>query len=69
MTQFEIEPIALGVIIGSTRHGRFAGVVGDWFAGIATARDDLAVDVIDLADTPLPGNMPRPAPPESEESP
>jgi NAD(P)H-dependent FMN reductase len=66
VTQFENEPIALAVIIGSTRDGRFAGVVGDWFARIATARDDLAVDVIDLAETPLPGNMPRPAPPEVE---
>jgi NAD(P)H-dependent FMN reductase len=54
----------LAVIVGSTRHGRFGHVVGDWFARHAGERDDLTVDVIDLADTPLPGHMPRPAPPE-----
>jgi NAD(P)H-dependent FMN reductase len=58
------EPIALAVIIGSTREGRFGGVVGDWICGHAKQRDDLVVDVIDLADTPLPATMPRPAPPE-----
>jgi NAD(P)H-dependent FMN reductase len=58
------EPIALALIIGSTREGRFGGVVGDWFYGHAKQRDDLVVDVVDLADTPLPATMPRPAPPE-----
>jgi len=66
VTPFEIvdEPITLAVIIGSTRQGRLGGVVGDWFAGVAKQRGDLVVDVIDLADTPLPATLPRPAPPE-----
>src|SRR5271165_2393581 len=44
----------LAIIIGSTRKGRFAPVVARWFVGQAERRDDMAVDVIDLADTQLP---------------
>lgn len=46
--------IALGVIVGSVRDGRFGPVVADWFVGQAKQRDDMSVDVIDLADTPIP---------------
>jgi NAD(P)H-dependent FMN reductase len=46
--------IALGVIVGSVRDGRFGPVVADWFVGQARQRDDVGVDVIDLADTPFP---------------
>ncbi|MGH3986911.1 MAG: NADPH-dependent FMN reductase [Pseudonocardiaceae bacterium] len=45
---------ALAVIVASVREGRFGPVVADWFAGQAKQRDDLSVDVIDLADTPVP---------------
>lgn len=44
----------LAVIVGSVREGRFGPVVADWFVGQAKQRDDLNVDVIDLADTPIP---------------
>ncbi len=44
----------IALIIGSTRRGRFAPTVAAWFAGEAAQRDDLAVDVIDLADVQLP---------------
>jgi NAD(P)H-dependent FMN reductase len=45
---------ALTVIVGSVREGRFGPVVADWFVGQAKQRDDVSVDVIDLADTPIP---------------
>ncbi|WP_275561466.1 NAD(P)H-dependent oxidoreductase [Streptomyces sp. 5-6(2022)] len=47
-------PIRLAIIIGSTRDGRFGPKVADWFAGHATLRPDMSVDVVDLAETPLP---------------
>ncbi|MEU6154071.1 NAD(P)H-dependent oxidoreductase [Actinosynnema sp. NPDC047251] len=46
--------IKLAVIVGSTRKGRFAPVVANWFAEQAGQREDLAVDVLDLADVGLP---------------
>ncbi len=45
---------ALAVIIASVREGRFGPVVADWFVGQAKQRDDVSIDVIDLADTPIP---------------
>ncbi|MGH3778504.1 MAG: NADPH-dependent FMN reductase [Pseudonocardiaceae bacterium] len=45
---------ALAVIVASVRVGRFGPVVADWFVGQAKQRDDLSVDLIDLADTPAP---------------
>ncbi|MEV0113884.1 NAD(P)H-dependent oxidoreductase [Streptomyces sp. NPDC050844] len=41
--------LQVAVIVGSTREGRFAPTVRDWFVSVAGQRDDLAVDVIDLA--------------------
>ncbi len=37
---------------------------GGWFVDHAKQRSDVVVDVIDLADTPLPTTLPSPAPPE-----
>lgn len=47
------EVIRLAVIIGSVREGRFGPAVTEWFIGEAAQRDDIAIDVIDLADVPL----------------
>ncbi len=44
----------LAVIVGSVREGRFGPIVADWFAGQVKQRDDTTLDVIDLADTPIP---------------
>ncbi|MGH3671488.1 MAG: NADPH-dependent FMN reductase [Pseudonocardiaceae bacterium] len=49
-----MDSLALVVIVGSVREGRFGPVVAEWFAGQAKQRDDLSVDMIDLADTPVP---------------
>ena len=51
-------PLRLAVIIGSTRAGRFAPVVAEWFAGQARMREDMDVDVIDLAEAWLPDVLP-----------
>ncbi|AEM80398.1 NADPH-dependent FMN reductase [Streptomyces violaceusniger] len=56
-------PIRLAVIVGSTRDGRFGPKVAEWFAGHATLRSDMTVDVVDLAETPLPMDLThRPGP-------
>lgn len=47
-------PFRLAVIIGSTREGRLGPAVAAWFGEEASRRDDLAVDVVDIADgTPV----------------
>ncbi|MFF0383308.1 NADPH-dependent FMN reductase [Streptomyces sp. NPDC004286] len=45
------------MIVGSTREGRFGGTVASWLVGLAEERDDLSVDVIDLADHDLPSRL------------
>ena len=47
-------PLQLVVIVGSTRQGRFAPTVAKWFADHAGRRDDVAIDVVDLATVHLP---------------
>ena len=42
------------MIVGSVRTGRFCPVIADWFAGQATQRAEVDLDVIDLADFPIP---------------
>jgi NAD(P)H-dependent FMN reductase len=55
--------LLLAIIIGSTRQGRFAPTVANWFAGQAGRRDDMTVDVIDLAEARLPDVLAdKPAP-------
>ncbi|MCT7374863.1 NADPH-dependent FMN reductase [Chelativorans salis] len=43
-----------GIIIGSTREGRFAAKAADWIYGLAKVREELDVELVDLADYPLP---------------
>jgi NAD(P)H-dependent FMN reductase len=43
-------PYRLAVIVGSTREGRFGHNIAAWFAGQASQRDDVDVDVVDLDD-------------------
>ncbi|GLW25965.1 NADPH-dependent oxidoreductase [Microbispora triticiradicis] len=49
--------LGIAMIIGSVRDGRVAPLVASWFAAQAERRDDLALDVIDLAETRLPDGM------------
>jgi NAD(P)H-dependent FMN reductase len=50
----------IAIIIGSTRHGRFAGTVANWFVEHAKGVHDGFIDVIDLAETTLPAVMGTP---------
>ncbi|MFI2610643.1 NADPH-dependent FMN reductase [Kitasatospora sp. NPDC018619] len=50
--------LKVAVLVGSTREGRFGPVVADWLLGHLAARGDLAVDRIDLVETPLPTTFP-----------
>jgi NAD(P)H-dependent FMN reductase len=45
-------PARLEVIVGSVRAGRFAPIVANWFVRRASARTDLRVGVLDLAENP-----------------
>ncbi len=44
----------IGIVIGSTREGRFADKPANWIHAIAKARGDIEVELIDLRDFPLP---------------
>ncbi|UBU13072.1 NADPH-dependent FMN reductase [Nonomuraea gerenzanensis] len=58
------EPLRVTVIIGSTRVGRVCDTVGAWFAERAGRRDDLAVEVLDLAAYTFPACYPEEATPQ-----
>jgi NAD(P)H-dependent FMN reductase len=50
----------IGIVLGSTREGRFSEKAAHWIHEIAKQRTDLAFDLIDLRDHPLPFfNEPR----------
>jgi NAD(P)H-dependent FMN reductase len=44
----------IGIVIGSTREGRFGDKPAHWIHEIAKQRTDLAFELIDLRDHPLP---------------
>ncbi|MFD3500826.1 NADPH-dependent FMN reductase [Streptomyces sp. NPDC058678] len=46
-------PLKIGVLIGSTRPGRFADKVAPWFLSEVRRRDDMDVQVIDLSEPAL----------------
>ncbi|MEU6712028.1 NAD(P)H-dependent oxidoreductase [Nonomuraea sp. NPDC046802] len=52
------DTMTLAVITGSVREGRFGPTVTNWFAEQAGEHALFAVDVIDLAETPLPVTLP-----------
>ncbi|MEY9858056.1 NAD(P)H-dependent FMN reductase [Catenulispora sp. GAS73] len=52
------DPLRVAVIIGSTRTGRFAPTVADWFVTrAAESHPGLDLDVVDLAEADLPLTM------------
>ncbi|MEU4598272.1 NAD(P)H-dependent oxidoreductase [Nocardia sp. NPDC023988] len=51
------EPLRLEVIVASTRPGRFAPVVADWFLGALADRPEFEVGVLDLIDHPMPTEL------------
>ncbi|MET0131959.1 MAG: NAD(P)H-dependent oxidoreductase [Kibdelosporangium sp.] len=52
------EALRVVVIIGSTRAGRFGPTAAAWFAGQAARRDDIEIDLVDLAEAGLPQTLP-----------
>ncbi|EIV91726.1 NADPH-dependent FMN reductase [Frankia sp. QA3] len=50
-------PLALALVVGSVRAGRLGPAVAGWFAARARGRDDVHLDVLDLAAFPLPADM------------
>ena len=48
------ERLRVALIIGSTRATRFGPTIAKWFAEEAPQNDDIELDVVDLADFPLP---------------
>lgn len=46
--------LKIKVILGSTRQGRFSEYPGQWISGLANARGDMDVEVLDLRDHTLP---------------
>jgi len=46
--------LKIKVIVGSTRANRFSEKPAQWIFGLATARPDLDVELLDLRDYPLP---------------
>ncbi|WP_281426221.1 NADPH-dependent FMN reductase [Miltoncostaea oceani] len=59
-------PPRIAVIVASTREGRIGPAVAGWFIGLAGTRDDLLLEVIDLAHVPLPARLPAGHPSRGE---
>jgi len=48
------EQLRIGIVIGSTRTGRFADRPAEWLMRLASKRTDAAYELVDLRDYPLP---------------
>ena len=48
------QPLRIGIVLGSTRKGRFAERPAEWLLRIAEKREGIACEVVDLRDYPLP---------------
>jgi NAD(P)H-dependent FMN reductase len=44
----------IGIIVGTTREKRFAMTPAGWIRDIASRRDDMTVELVDLRDYPMP---------------
>jgi NAD(P)H-dependent FMN reductase len=49
-----VSKLKTGIIVGSTREGRFADKPAQWIFDLARERNELDVELIDLRDYPLP---------------
>jgi NAD(P)H-dependent FMN reductase len=64
-TSLKGRPLKLAIIVGSTREGRAAPTVAEWLIDKTRHRNDIVVDLIDLADLDLPAVYPaQPGPAE-----
>jgi NAD(P)H-dependent FMN reductase len=64
-----VERPKIGIVIGTTRQGRFGDKPARWILSAASGRSDLDFEVVDLRDYPLPlfdeATGPAMAPPEN----
>ena len=44
----------VGIVLSTTRAGRFADKVGAWLLGLVAAREDMDFELVDLRDYPMP---------------
>ena len=51
------DPIRTVLIVSSTRQGRLGPTIAEWVLAEARQRDDLDVEVVDLAETMLPATL------------
>jgi len=60
----------IGIVVGTTREGRFADRAANWIRDIAVARSDMDIELLDLRDYPMPffneAASPLWAPPRNE---
>lgn len=60
----------VGIVLGSTREGRFADRPTEWLLELAKARTDVTLEVVDLRDYPMPffdePRSPMMVPPKNE---
>ncbi|MEO3751553.1 NAD(P)H-dependent oxidoreductase [Streptomyces sp. B6B3] len=59
-----LQPLRLGVIVGSTRPGRVGDRIAAWFVERARIRPDVEVDVLDLVEFDFPSRHPTEPTPE-----
>ena len=52
------QPLRIAVILGSTRDGRAGEPITRWFVDQASPREDVKIDLVDLAEAGLPHVMP-----------
>ncbi|MGW3122999.1 NADPH-dependent FMN reductase [Streptomyces sp. NPDC001107] len=50
-------PLRIVVISSSVREGRFGPTVANWITSLAKEREDMQVDLMDLAEHPLPHSL------------
>ncbi|MGI5524106.1 NADPH-dependent FMN reductase [Micromonospora sp. CA-259024] len=53
-TQETPAPPTVAVLVGSVRQPRMGRAIADWFVAHAARRGDLGLDLVDLAEVPLP---------------
>ncbi|KUO22220.1 NADPH-dependent FMN reductase [Streptomyces dysideae] len=56
-TNTALESLKVTLVIGSNRHGRFGPVVADWLLDRIRHREDLTVEVVDVAGIDLPTSL------------
>ncbi|WP_040834962.1 NADPH-dependent FMN reductase [Nocardia brevicatena] len=61
-TDMSALPLRVAVLIGSSREGRFAPTVADWFLGRTSTRSEIAVTVVDVGEVDLPRSFGAPIP-------